>query len=471
MTHAADDGAVTSVEAVRRAIEATERHDPTLCAVITRLDDEALAQAARCDEAAGRGESLGALHGWTVAIKDNIDTAGIRTTSGSRFFADHVPTADAFVVERLKEAGAVMTSKVNLAEFALGATTDNDHYGTCRNAWDPARIPGGSSGGSAVAVAAGMARVSLGTDTGGSVRLPAAVNGLVGMRPTLGRISNRGVTPVSGVFDTVGPVARTAAEVAAVMEAIDGYDRHDPTSVERERRSMIADLNLPLEGLRVGVAGGFFREDVDPDVDRALEEFVRVLTDLGATAMTVDLPGAEEAQRRMFDILYPDAAAFHAERMRTQPELYGSQVLDRLRLGEGVDARTMSAAQTWRRAWQRRVENVLDGVDVIVTPAMPTDVPRIGVRGMIATTHDITRFTYPWAMFSGPSLAVPCGFDEVSGMPIAAHLTARPWHDHTVLRVAHQYQQVTSVHLARPGWMPADGAPGAVEKSSARGLA
>jgi aspartyl-tRNA(Asn)/glutamyl-tRNA(Gln) amidotransferase subunit A len=446
----------SSEAAVRAAIGQMDRLDDTLRAVITRLDEDALERARRCDEARARGESFGPLHGWTLALKDNIDTAGVRTTSGSRFFEDRVPDADAFVADRLRHAGAVLVSKVNLAEFALGATTHNDRWGTCRNAWDPERIPGGSSGGSAVAVAAGMARVSLGTDTGGSVRLPAAVNGLVGIRPTLGRISNGGVTPISAAFDTVGPLARTAEDVARVFAVIDGYDAADPTSVAHERLSVQDELDRPLAGLRVGIPSRFFFEELEPAVEKLVREFVRVLETLGCRLVDVDLRDADEAQRHMFSILYPDAAAFHADRIEANPGLFGPEVLDRLRLGEGVDARTMSASLSWRRLWQRRVEQVFDDVDVIVTPAMPGDVPQVQSGGMIATTHNITRFTYPWAMFTGPSLAVPCGFHEESGLPVGAHLTGRPWHDHTILRTAHQYQQVTAFHrgvspLVTPG--------------------
>ena len=436
----------SSREAVRRAIAQMDELDDTLRAVITRLDDEALEQARRCDEARARDESLGPLHGWTLALKDNIATAGVLTTSGSRFFQDHVPDADAFVTERLKRAGAILTAKVNLAEFALGATTHNDHWGTCRNAWDPERIPGGSSGGSAVAVAADMARTSLGTDTGGSVRIPAAVNGLVGIRPTLGRISNRGVTPISAAFDTVGPLARTAEEVAQVFAVIDVYDPEDPTCLDHERSSVLAELATPLDGLRVGVPRRFFFDDLDPGVEKLLREFIGVLERLGCQVTDVDLRQADQAQRHMFNILYPDAAAFHAERVVENPELFGPEVLDRLRLGEGVDAKDMSASLTWRRGWQRRVERIFEQVDVIVTPTLPGDVPLVQHGGMIATTHTITRFTYPWAMFGGPSLAVPCGFHEKSGLPVGAHLTSAPWHDHTVLRTAHQYQQVTDFH-------------------------
>lgn len=438
--------AASAATAVERAIVQMDRWDDTLRAVITRLDDDAREQARRSDEAMERGEWFGSLHGWTVALKDNIATAGVRTTSGSRFFEHHVPDVDAFVADRLRRAGVIVTSKVNLAEFALGATTHNDRWGTCRNAWNPRHIPGGSSGGSAVAVAAGMARASLGTDTGGSVRLPAAMNGLVGVRPTLGRISNRGVTPISAAFDTVGPIARTAQDAAQIYTVIDGYDPLDPTCLDHERVSVLSELSKPVDGLRVGVPRRFFFDGLDPAVEHHVREFVQVLERLGCLVKEVDMPGADQAQDHMFRILYPDAAAFHRKRMEQEPQMFGPEVLDRLRLGEGVDARDMSDSLSWRRSWQRLVGRVLDDVDVVVTPAMPEDVPLVQQGQMIVTTHSITRFTYPWAMFHGPSLSVPCGLHEESGLPVGAHLTGRPWSDHVVLRVAHAFQQVTGFH-------------------------
>ena len=433
---------------VEDGIASMDRLDASLHAVITRMDDEARARADECDALAARGESAGMLHGTTVALKDNMDTAGVRTTAGSLFFRDHVPTRDAFVVAALKRHGAILTAKVNLAEFALGATTQNAHWGSCRNAWDITRIPGGSSGGSAVAVAAGMAVASLGTDTGGSVRIPAAVNGLVGLRPTLGRISNSGVTPISAAFDTVGPIARDAVTVARVFQAIDAYDPTDPSCVAGKRQPVLAELDHDVADLVVGVPRGFFFEGLAPEVGASLREFESSLVTLGCTLVDVDIVDADLAQQNMFKILYPDAAAFHADRMQHEPELFGEEVLDRLRLGLSVDATEMSLALTWRRRWQRQIELLFDRVDVILSPTLAADVPLVAAGDMITTTHDITRFTYPWAMFSGPSISVPCGFHSGSGMPIGAHLTARPWNDGLLLRVAHAFQRTTDFHRA-----------------------
>ncbi|WP_460939073.1 amidase [Phycicoccus ginsengisoli] len=440
-------------DVVRRAENALARIeacDPVLHAVITRMDDEVRTHAARLAGEAASGRFAGPLHGVLVALKDNIDTAGTRTTAGSDFFRDRTPEQDAFVVQRLRQAGAILTAKVNLAEFALGATTQNAHWGSCRNAWNRERIPGGSSGGSAVAVAAGMAEASLGTDTGGSVRIPASVNGLVGLRPTLGRISNRGVTPLSLAFDTVGPIAHTASLTAAVFSAIDFFDFDDPSSQDGPRRDVLAALDEGVRGLRIGIPQEFFFDDVDPAIAAAVREVGDLLARLGCELMAVTLEGAAEAQGHMFQILYPEAAAFHAQRLDDAPLQFGEDVHRRLQLGIGVDARDMARSIAWRRRWQRSVERVLLDVDVILTPTLPVDVPLVEGAEMIRTTHEITRFTYGFSMFHGPSISVPCGLHPASGMPMGAQLTAAPWREDVLFRTAAAYQSATGWHELRP---------------------
>lgn len=441
---------VDVIERAEKALARIDVWDPVLRAVITRMDGEVRTDAARQAAEAAAGASEGPLHGVLVALKDNIDTAGTRTTAGSDFFRDRIPEEDAFVVKRLRQAGAILSAKVNLAEFALGATTQNAHWGSCRNAWDQDRIPGGSSGGSAVAVAAGMAEASLGTDTGGSVRIPASVNGLVGLRPTLGRISNRGVTPLSLAFDTVGPIAHTASLTAAVFSAIDAFDFDDPSSQDGPRQDVVASLDQGVRGLRVGVPQEFFFDDVDPAIAAAVRDVGDQLARVGAQLVGVKLQGAAEAQEHMFRILYPEVASFHAERLAEAPSQFGEDVHRRLQLGVGVDARDMALSIAWRRRWQRSLERVLRDVDVILTPTVPVDVPRVEGAEMIRTTHKITRFTYGFSMFHGPSISVPCGLHPTSGMPMGAHLTAAPWREDLLFRAAAAYQAVTDWHELRP---------------------
>lgn len=439
----------SAVEEVEACLEAISRLDDRTKAVITTMTEQARKDARRCDDAAARGEWLGVLHGMTVTVKDNIDTAGVRTTYGSSFFADHVPTADATVVRLLRQVGAIVVAKVNLAEFAFGGTTQNPHHGACRNPWDTERIPGGSSGGSGVAVAAGMSVGSLGTDTGGSVRIPGSLNGVCGLRPTLGRVSNGGTMPVSHRFDTVGPLARRVVDVARLLAALDHYDAADPTSQKGDRRNVLALLSSGVAGLRVGVPRHFFFDDLDPEVEAAVRAAAEVLEGLGAELVPVTVPGAEQAQARMGRMLYPDAVAVHAERLRVAPERFGEDVLRRLQLGVTTSAAEAASATSWRVGYQRGVDEVFDLVDVVLSPTVPVAAPLAASAEMVATTSTVTRLTYAWSMANGPSLSIPCGF-HAAGLPIGLHLAAPAWQEARLFQVGAAYQRVTDWHLRVP---------------------
>jgi aspartyl-tRNA(Asn)/glutamyl-tRNA(Gln) amidotransferase subunit A len=441
-------GAVSARSAVESCLARIRELDDQLHATITVMEDEALAFADACDAAAAAGQWLGLLHGMPVAVKDNIDTAGVRTTSGSRFFAERVPSTDATVVSRLRAAGAVLVAKVNMAEFAFGATTQNPHYGGCRNPWDPSRIPGGSSGGSAAAVAAGMAAGALGTDTGGSVRLPASVTGLVGLRPTFGRVPNTGTTPVSSNFDTVGPLAHTVRDVARLLVATQGYDPADDTSVNGRLDPVFEQLERGIEGMRIGVLEPAFFGSLHPGVEGAVRAALDVLEGLGARLEVVDLPGAEEAQVMAQRIIYPDIASFHAERIAEAPELFGADVLARMQLGAAMSATDYAGAQRWRLGWVRRIEELFTQVDLLAAPTSPLPPPPADDSEMIPITHAMTTTTYPWSLANMPSVSVPCGF--AAGLPVGLHLSGPAWHDGRVLRAAAAYQSATRWHLERP---------------------
>lgn len=443
----ADSAATSSRAAVERCLARIHGLDGEVHATITVMEDEALAAADACDAAAAAGQWLGLLHGMPVAIKDNIDTAGVRTTSGSKFFAERVPKSDATVVRRLRAAGAVLVAKLNLAEFAFGATTQNPHYGGCRNPWDLTRIPGGSSGGSAAAVAAGMAAGALGTDTGGSVRLPASLTGLVGLRPTFGRVPNTGVTPVSGNFDTVGPLAHTVRDVARLLVATQGYDAADETSIRGPLDPVFEQLELGIEGMKIGVIESFFAS-LHPEVEAAVRAALDVLDGLGARLETVDLPHAEEAQVMAQRIIYPDIATFHAQRIAEAPELFGPDVLARMELGMAMSAVDYADAQRWRLGWVRRIDQLFTHVDLLVAPTSPSPPPPADDADMISITHAMTTTTYPWSLANMPSVSVPCGFAD--GLPVGMHLSGPAWHDGRVLRAAAAYQSSTLWHLERP---------------------
>ncbi|SFK55796.1 aspartyl-tRNA(Asn)/glutamyl-tRNA(Gln) amidotransferase subunit A [Amycolatopsis sacchari] len=421
-------------ERVERYLARTRERDRDLRAFIAVLADRARWQADERD--ATPPARRGSLHGLTVSLKDNIDVAGVRSTAGSAHHGGVPAARDATVTRLLDDAGAVVLGKNNMAEFAMGATGRNAVFGDCRNARDGHRIAGGSSSGSGVAVAAELVEAALGTDTGGSGRIPASVNGVVGLRPTVGRVSNRGVFPVSPSFDTVTPIAGDVRTVARVLAALDRFDPDDPTAVPGERTPVDALLGAGLDGLRVGVAGGFLADGVEPGVRRVVATATELMARHGATATPVTVAGAESAQERMLEIMYPEAAGVHAERMRADPRSIDADVLRRLRIGAGTPEDITQRARRWRRDFQARASEVFSRVDVVVCPTIPVDVPRADAVDLAASTRDLARFTYVWAMYGGPSMSVPCGRHPESGMPVGLHLAAAPWREDVLLRAA-----------------------------------
>jgi len=438
----------SAVQAVEHNLANIAAHDETLKAMITVMGDEALEAAEWCDQAAAEGRWLGVLHGMTIAVKDNIETAGVRTTSGSAFFADHVPVHDATVVKKLKEAGAIIIGKASLHEFAFGGTNQNVHYGSCRNPWDTDRLPGGSSGGSGVVVAAEMAQAALGTDTGGSIRMPSSINGVVGIRPTMGRVSNHGCTQISWTLDTIGPMAHRAEDVARILAAIEGYDDNDPSSIHGPGDELLRGLHAGIAGLKVGVPTNFFFEDCDPQVESLVRDAIDVLAVLGADVFEVAIPGAEQAHGHMRHIARGDGAAFHAERIATEPEKFGPEELDRLMLGVNATGVEYAQSMEWLRRWRRQLAELFDTIDIIASPTVPVITPLVEGTAMIKTTHRLTEKTYAYPMGGNPCVSVPVGFAD--GLPVGMQLAGAWWRDGMLLRTAVAYQSVTDWHTARP---------------------
>ena len=314
---------------VEASLASIERLDPVLHAMITVLPDEARAEAAAQERRPGEGPLAGVI----VSVKDNIDTANIRTTRGSAWFAERIPNEDATVVQRLRRAGAILIGKDNLHEFAFGATSQNPHHGLCRNAWNPDAIPGGSSGGAGASVAAGFSEIALGSDTGGSVRIPAALNGVSGLRVTVGRVSNHGTMPVSEAYDTVGPLARSVRDVATAYEVIAGHDPLDPRSVRRPVESWASRYAGGLAGLRIGVPWALIETVATPAVGGLLREAATIFEALGAGLTGVAIDGFAEAAADFMTVAQADAAAVHSERMAAAPDRFGADVERRLRSG------------------------------------------------------------------------------------------------------------------------------------------
>lgn len=432
----------------RLQLALAEALDPQLRGMIS-LNPEALSEARAVAER-GKAGTLPAAAGLTISLKDNIDTAGWRTTMGSAFFREHVPQADAPVVKRLRQAGAVIVGKANLHEFAFGGTTQNPHHGLARNPWNTDAIPGGSSGGSGSTVAAGMCDVSLGTDTGGSIRIPAALNGVAGLRPTHGRVPNTGCFPVSAAYDTIGPLARTVADAAAVYEVIAGPDAGDASTEDRPVTSWTQTFSRGVEGLRVGVPEEWCLRDLEPEVERLVRAAIDTLRGLGVLVRSVALPGAELAQTHLMPMVHADAAAVHAQRLRDAPGTFGADVLARLQLGAGVTSRVYAEAMRFKEQWLRTLEHSFGEVDVLLTPTCPVTAPLCAdTARMLETTRGLSRFTYAWSLAGTPALSVPCGF-ATNGLPAAVQLIAPRWQEARILALGAHYQEATDHHLSRP---------------------
>jgi aspartyl-tRNA(Asn)/glutamyl-tRNA(Gln) amidotransferase subunit A len=441
--------ALSPVDLTEACLARIESHDPALNAFITVTAEQAIAAAAGAAAQIARGEYLGPLHGIPVAVKDLFDTAGIRSTSGSKVLADHVPASDSAAVERLRSAGAVSLGKLNLHEFAFGATGVNPHYGPARNPWDTARITGGSSSGSGAAVAAGECLGALGTDTGGSIRIPAALCGITGLKPTFGRVSRRGVLPLSWSLDHVGPMARTAEDCALLLQALAGHDPMDASSSKKVVPDYLAALGEGLRGLRFGVPTEFFFDDVEPEVERAVREAIDLLTGLGAEVRDVTLPFIADAPNAVGAIMLPEALAFHQRWLAERPDDYGEDVRYRLENGATFSALHYVQAQRFREmivaAWR---DEVFDKVDLLAMPATMRAAPLIE-QGDLRTTFSLIRNTNPLNLLGIPAISVPCGFTE-GDLPIGLQLAGRWWDEATVLCAAHAYQQATNWHKRRP---------------------
>ncbi|MGB3071636.1 MAG: amidase [Ottowia sp.] len=437
------------VDHVKQQLSAVEGQNEVLRAMIS-VNPEALVEAQAVQLLRDKGATL-PLAGLTVSLKDNIDTAQWCTSMGSEFFRHHVPDTDAPVVQRLRRAGAVLMGKANLHEFAFGGTTQNPHHGLGRNPWDVDCIPGGSSGGSGSSVAAGMCDVSLGTDTGGSIRIPSALNGVAGLRPTQGRVPNTGCFPVSAAYDTIGPLARAVADVARTYEVIAGYDAGDDVCEDRPVDSWAHAYAKGVKGLRIGVPMEWCLAQLEPEVERLVREALQVFTGMQVEIVAIDLPGAAEAQGHLMPMVHADAAAVHALRLAEEPGTFGPDVLERLRQGQSVSSVQYANALRFKERWLRMLDATFKSVDVILTPTCPVTAPqRVNTSRMIETTRGISRFTYAWSLAGTPALSVPCGFAS-NGLPAAIQLIAPHWQEARILALGAHYQAHTAHHLKHPG--------------------
>ncbi len=442
---ALDRGELSAPELTEACLDRIERLNPRLNAFITVTAETARRQAASLPK---RGRT-GSLHGIPIGVKDLFETAGIRTTAGSAFFRDYVPEADAVVLRRLTESGAVVVGKTNTHEIALGVTTVNPHFGACRNPWDANRIAGGSSGGSAAAVAAGMCLGALGTDTGGSIRIPASLCGVVGLKPTFGRVSKRGVIPLSWNLDHVGPLARTVRDAAILLGAMAGYDPGDPTSLNLPMDDFLVHLDDGVRGWRVAVAGGQFIESADPEVLTLVDRASQAFRGLKAKIEEVEMNWLEAAARANGQLTQSDAAAFHRERLAAHPEWFGEDVRQRLEAGRSMTAVEYSLARLAQSEMRRRMDDFFADYDILLLPATPSAAALIEGTDAVEQARRLTRFTAPFNLTGLPALSLPCGFTS-TGLPVGLQIVSAPWKEARLLQAAWAYEQSTDWHTKRP---------------------
>lgn len=433
---------ISPVELTRDCLARIEKLNPSLNAFITITADSALAAARQAESEIARGEWRGPLHGIPIALKDLIDTAGTRTTAASRLFENRVPTEDAEIVRRLLQAGAIIVGKNNLHEFAYGGSSLVSAFGDVHNPRNPAYIAGGSSGGSAASVVAELCLASIGTDTAGSIREPAALCGCVGLKPTYGRVSTRGVIPLSWSLDHAGPPTTTVADAAIVLQAIAGYDPRDTASVNVPVSDYVSSLREPPANLRVGIPREYFYDGLDPEVAADLERAIVVIGKLVAETKEIrlDVPSDRTLQSA-------ESFAFHADSVARSTELYQPETLRRIRSGEKITAAEYIQRRRELDAERRRAHEIFSQVDLLVTPTTPVPAPAIAdlkkdPAALRPAEILLLRNTRPFNVWGLPAISVPCGRTQ-SGLPIALQIAGPPWREDLVLRLAHAFERAT----------------------------
>jgi aspartyl-tRNA(Asn)/glutamyl-tRNA(Gln) amidotransferase subunit A len=449
----------SSVDLTQACLRRIEQYDRAVNAFITVTADFALAAARELDAEARRGRWRGPLHGIPIALKDNIDTAGVRTTGASELFKDRVPTEDAEVARRLKDAGAVLLGKLNMHEFAYGPTSSVSYFGPVHNPWALDRISGGSSGGSAAAIASDMCFGTLGTDTGGSIRIPSSHCGVVGLMATYGRVSNRGVIPMAWTLDHVGPICKSVEDAALMLSAIAGYDERDPTTVDMEVPDYSRAFRMQVSKLRLGLPRASFFDGLDAEYAKAIDDAIGVLRRLTASVADVQVPPAVGAPT----IWGPETYAYHAKTLTESPEKYQPSVRTQMIRSGEMRPEVYAEARRQVDLVRREIKKVFANVDLLITPTMkgppaliagnPNPNPPASAAKPVAGRGGAGAggLNAPgvFDVYGVPAITVPCGFTS-SGLPIGLQISGAPFAESTVLALARAYEQATEWHTRRP---------------------
>lgn len=442
--------ALSPVELVQAVLNRIEEVDGRLKTYVTLLAKDALAAARRAEKDILRGKYIGPMHGIPLAIKDLYDTAGVTTASGSKIRRNYVPQADSTAVRKLREAGAIVLGKVTTHEFAFGFDAP-----PTRNAWNLNCTPSGSSGGSGAALAAGLCLGATGSDTGGSIRAPGAVNGIAGVKPTYGRVSKHGVAVLSWSLDHAGPMARSTEDLALMLRAMAGYDPSDRTTVDIPVPNYAAALSGNIKGLKIGIPQNYFFDDIQPAVRSAFTAAIATLKKLGARIVDVELDHFDNVLPSFFSIVMSEAATYHLKTFKERGDEYGADVRELLETGQLILATTYIAAQRNRAAIAASLASALGRVDVLATPTLPVTAAR--VRQDVYEWKNrkepvfaaCARFLCPFNLAGLPAVSIPCGFSE-DQMPVGLQLAGRPYDEKTVLKVADAFEKATDWHRRRP---------------------
>jgi len=446
---------VSPVELVDASLARIARIDGDLHAYIS-VYEQAREVAKAADIMQAAGHDLGPLHGIPIALKDNIALKGLRTTAGSKVLSDWLPDHDATIASRLRASGAIFVGKLNMHEFAWGGTSDNPHYGAVKNPWDTRRFPAGSSGGSGVAVAARTCWGAIGTDTGGSIRLPSAINGIVGIRPTYGRVSNHGIIPLAWSMDTAGPMTRTVEDCALMFGTMAGHDPKDPTTAKVPVSDYMAGLKHGVKGLRIGVVPGYFFHHLQAPVEKAVRQALSTFEQLGAQLVEVDIHNIHGNISAQLTIESCEPSTYHQRWLRERPQDYGEDVRTLLEVGEMLLATHYLQAQRYRTLLRQEFMDAFAKVDVFICPTLPFTATPLGDMKVVIENgveedmlSAIMQYTGVPSLTGLPSLAVPCGFDT-DGLPVGMQIIGKPFDEATLFRAGAAFQSVTDFHLKAP---------------------
>lgn len=448
------DKSVSPVELTQAILDHAETNDEQINAYTSFTREQAEKAAQKAEEEITNGNYRGTYHGIPMALKDNIYIKDEVTTMSSKIHRDFVPSYDATVVEKLRQAGAIFTGKLNMHEYAWGATTSSPHFGPCHNPWDLAKIPGGSSGGSGASVVSDMTMASLGTDTGGSIRIPASICGIVGLKPTYGRVSSYGSFPLAWSLDHIGPMTKTVHDAAALLAIIAGYDPKDTNTAHVPVDDYTSALDGNVKDLVIGINEDYFFRQVDRDVEQAVRDQLKQLEAQGAKIVEVDIPSLQYAEWAVMTTIISEPAAIHEENYRTRPDDFGEDLQFLFDLGHLPSAVDYVQAQQIRHHLKQDFQKAFEQVDVLISPTLPIATPDIGAATVdlngeqVDLLDHIIRFTGPGNITGLPGLSVPCGFKD--GLPIGMQIMGRAFDEKTILNVGHAVEQLNPLNDKKP---------------------